>query len=144
MTPSKQQNMKEAKALLEGFWGDLFNFANPRAIKVGILQDMVDSAHERGLPFNEDMIKKALRVYTSVLSYQHMLSRGGFRYDLQGNRAGEVTDEQKTMARKIVNQHNVKQQKKKQNRAAEAENQAKHKARKNAAENAQNSNKFSG
>lgn len=143
MAPSKQQHTKEARALLEGFWGELFNFAKPRAIKVGILQDMVNSAHERNLPFNEDMIKKALRVYTGMLSYQQVLARGGSRYDLQGNRTGEVTDEQKAMAKQVIRRYNARQRKKKLNRAVEAENQAKHKARKNAAENTQNGNKLS-
>ena len=37
LSESKKQRQKEAKALLEGFWPELFRFNKPRPLKMGVL-----------------------------------------------------------------------------------------------------------
>lgn len=60
MSPAKETRRKKAKALLEDFWGNVFNFNNPKPLKIGIDEDLAKSAEAQGLPFDEAVIKRAL------------------------------------------------------------------------------------
>ncbi|HDU8566422.1 TPA: ProQ/FinO family protein [Morganella morganii] len=144
MATAKDKRRKEAKALLEGFWGNVFNFSNPKPLKTGIEEDLLDASEALGLPFDGDVIKRALSAYVYNLRYFHALAKGGARYDLQGQKSGEVTEEERLEAKASIKRCYERSEEKKRNRVIEAENQAKAKARKNAARNAYNGNKLSG
>jgi len=144
MVTAKVKRKKEAKALLEGFWGNVFNFNNPKPLKIGIDEDLLKASEAMGLPFDDDVIKRALSAYIYNLRYFHTIAKGGARYDLQGQKSGEVTEDERLEAKASVKRCYDRLEEKKRNRVIEAENQAKAKARKNAAKNAQNGNKLSG
>ncbi len=144
MSSAKETRRKEAKALLEGFWGKAFNFKDPKPLKIGIDEDLMKSAEAQGLPFDEVVIKRALGAYLYTLRYTYALVREKHRYDLQGQIAGEVTEEERLAAKASIKQYHERLEEKARNRAIEAENQAKAKARKIARENAVNGNKLSG
>lgn len=94
-----QQLRREAKALLEGFWPSAFSFRAPKPLKIGILDEMVIDAASRGLPFDHAVLKEAVKRYTLCYGYQRALFKCAERYGLQGEVAGEVTDEQRTRAK---------------------------------------------
>lgn len=144
MSSAKETRRKEAKALLEGFWGKAFNFKDPKPLKIGIDEDLMKSAEAQGLPFDEVVIKRALGAYLYTLRYTYALVREKHRYDLQGQIAGEVTEEERLAAKASIKQYHERLEEKTRNRAIDAENQAKAKARKIARENAVNGNKLSG
>lgn len=144
MTTAKEKRRKEAKALLEGFWGDVFNFNNPKPLKTGIDEDLLEASEALELPFDGDVIKRALSAYVYNLRYFYAIAKGGARYDLQGQKSGEVTEEERLEAKVSIKRYYERLEEKKRNRVIEAENQAKAKMRKIARESAQNGNKLSG
>ncbi|HIE1977036.1 TPA: ProQ/FINO family protein [Escherichia coli] len=95
----KKQKIREFRALLEGFWPCSFNFSSPRPLKIGILEEIIADAEQRGLPFDAKILKKALRLYTSRYAYQKALRKMKERIDLDGRPAGEVTPEEKEQAK---------------------------------------------
>ena len=99
LSEAKKQKQREAKALLEGFWGQTFKFNQPKPLKVGILEDMVEDAKARNLPFDLEIIKAALKLYVHRYLYQKAVRKGSERIGLDGQPAGEVTDEQKAYAK---------------------------------------------
>lgn len=98
LSDSRREKQREARALLEGFWPEAFSFDDPRPLKVGIFNDLASDAERRVLPFDADIIKPALKVYTCRYVYQKALSRQDCRVDLEGNPAGEVSVEQRDHA----------------------------------------------
>jgi sRNA-binding protein len=63
-----------------------------RPLKIGIGNDLVAA----GFPARE--ANAALKTYTDRLAYQRVVAAGGYRVDLDGNVAGEVTDGQRRYA----------------------------------------------
>ncbi|MBC8947321.1 ProQ/FINO family protein [Xenorhabdus indica] len=104
----KKQFEREAKALLEGFWSALFCYRAPRPLKVGVLEDLISDAEARGLPFNKEILRKALVKYTCRYKYQDALAQGGERYGLDGKAYGMVSDEQQERAKGQIAQRNAK------------------------------------
>ncbi|MDE9483871.1 ProQ/FinO family protein [Xenorhabdus bovienii] len=104
----KKQAAREARALLEGFWSTLFCYRVPRPLKVGVLDDLVSDAKARGLPFDKEILRKALVNYTIRYRYQKALAKGGKRYGLDGKADGVVTDEQQEYAKGLIIQRDAK------------------------------------
>lgn len=107
-----QQRKREAKALLEGFWPLAFSFSAPKPLKVGILDEMVNDAAARGLPFDHTLLKEAVKQYTLRYVYQRALAKGKVRYGLQGEESGTVTEEQKARAVDDLKQRDKKRRNK--------------------------------
>jgi sRNA-binding protein len=63
-----------------------------RPLKIGIGNDLVAA----GFPARE--ANAALKTYTGRPAYQRVVATGGYRVDLDGNAAGEVTDGQRRYA----------------------------------------------
>ncbi|WP_046338301.1 ProQ/FINO family protein [Xenorhabdus bovienii] len=104
----KRQHEREARALLEGFWSALFCYRAPRPLKVGVLEDLISDAKSRGLPFDNEILKKALVKYTCRYKYQDALAQGGERYGLDGKACGMVSDEQQERAKGQIVRRNAK------------------------------------
>lgn len=100
MTPGKAKRLKEARALLEGFWPVVFSFRKPQPLKVGITAELMADVETRGLPFTLEMLKSSLALYTNRIDYVRAVADGCQRIGLDGNPAGEPTEEQRTRARK--------------------------------------------
>lgn len=107
----KITQQRESRALLEGTWPDLFCYQAPRPLKVGIIDDMADDAHRRGLPFDRELLRTALGHYTRRYRYQAALKQGGKRYALDGQEAGYVTGEQKLWAATLLKRRDEKVEK---------------------------------
>ncbi|WP_241613873.1 ProQ/FINO family protein [Rosenbergiella epipactidis] len=123
LSEAKKQKQREAKALLEGFWGQAFKFSQPKPLKVGILEDMVEDAKARNLPFDLEIIKAALKLYVHRYLYQKAVRKSSERIGLNGQPAGEVTDEQKAYAKTQTKNLDAKQKWRK--KASQPQNEAK-------------------
>lgn len=102
MTPGKAKQLKEARALLEGFWPAVFSFRKPQPLKVGITAKLMADV---------EMLKSSLALYTNRIDYVRAVADGCQRIGLDGNPAGEPTEEQRTRARKQLRQLWARQRK---------------------------------
>jgi ProP effector len=69
-----------------------FKECRPLAIRI-------DTAiHERFPAFSRKALRSALRLHTASTRYLKAVEKGDTRFDLDGNPAGEVTEEQRTHA----------------------------------------------
>ncbi|WP_167850705.1 ProQ/FINO family protein [Escherichia sp. E4742] len=103
MTPGKAKRLKEARALLEGFWPVVFSFRKPQPLKVGITAELMVDVETRGLPFTLEMLKSSLALYTNRIDYVRAVA--------DGSPAGEPTEEQRARARKQLRQLWARQRK---------------------------------
>ena len=72
----------------------------PQPLKIGLGEELMALAgvHPALADLTRTRIRRALKVYTGAAAYRKALAKGGFRYDLDGQPAGEVTPEQQTFA----------------------------------------------
>lgn len=99
ISEAKKQQRRDARALLEGFWPEAFNFNEPRPLKLGVFEDLVADAQRRGLPFDAAILKAAMKAYTSRYVYQKAVSKITERIGVDGSPCGEVSAEQKAYAK---------------------------------------------
>ncbi len=78
-----------------------FSRSAPQPLKIGLGKELMALAgvHPALADLTRTRIRRALKVYTGAPAYRKALKRGGPRYDLDGQPAGEVTPEQQTFAR---------------------------------------------
>lgn len=78
-----------------------FNRSAPKPLKIGISEDLLAlaGAHPALIDLTRTQIRRAIKFYTGAPAYRKALRRGGPRYDLAGQAAGEVTPEQQALAK---------------------------------------------
>jgi hypothetical protein len=78
-----------------------FSRKAPQPLKIGLGEEVIALAgvHPALADLTRTRIRRALQVYTGTWAYRKALAKGGPRYDLDGQAAGEVTPEQQTFAR---------------------------------------------
>ncbi len=78
-----------------------FNRTDPRPLKIGLGEELLALAgvHPALADLTRTRIRRALKVYTGMPAYRRALARGGPRYGLDGQPAGEVTPDQQADAR---------------------------------------------
>ena len=138
----RNQAIKENRALLEGFFGSIINYDNPKPLKIGIINDIYALAQTLGLPFSKSFLRRSIRNYTARMKYQYAIAAGGGRYDLQGNAVGVVSEEDKKSALEEIERIKIlvkrrHQAKKKRENAKKA---LKNKAKPNISEDSQSKN----
>ena len=72
-----------------------------KPLKIGIFQDLAQRLSEED-GISKTQIRHALRLYTSSWRYLHGVKAGAIRVDLDGNPAGELTEEHVTHARQAL------------------------------------------
>ncbi|ECA2717289.1 proQ/FINO family protein [Salmonella enterica subsp. enterica serovar Braenderup] len=97
MTRRQWKNVKNMRRVLE-LWPELFDLDNPKPLKVGVLDDLMQDISNRNLTIGAGVLKAAIASYTRRIRYQKALAAGGARYDLNGQPYGEVTPEQQQKA----------------------------------------------
>ena len=77
-----------------------FNRTAPQPLKIGLGEELMALAgvHPALADLTRTRIRRALTVYTGMPAYRQALARGGPRYDLAGQPAGEVTPDQQAFA----------------------------------------------
>lgn len=93
MTRRQWKNVKNMRRVL-AFWPELFDLDNPKPLKVGVLNDLMQDISARNLAIGAGVLRGVLASYTRRIRYQKALAAGGARYDLNGQPCGEVTPEQ--------------------------------------------------
>lgn len=97
VTKSARARMRKIQRMA-GYWPALFSLSQPKPIKTGIIDDLLNDLSIRGIVFGKGSLKAALASYTRRYQYQAVLSAGGARYDINGKPCGEVTPEQQIRA----------------------------------------------
>ncbi|HFW3113000.1 TPA: ProQ/FINO family protein [Salmonella enterica subsp. diarizonae serovar 61:r:-] len=97
MTRVQWKNLKSRRRVL-AFWPELFNLDNPKPLKTGVLNDLMQDIAARNLAVGTGALKAAIASYTRRVRYKKALAAGGARYDLNGQPCGEVTPEQQQEA----------------------------------------------
>lgn len=93
--PPFRVRVEQAQALLRERYPALFVAADPQPLKIGIHRVLLERHPELDL----SGLKRALTLHTGRFSYQKLLKAGAVRFDLDGQPAGEVTEEQAEIAR---------------------------------------------
>ena len=77
-----------------------FNRTAPKPLKIGLGEDVMALAevHPALADLSRTQIRRALKFYIGAPAYRKALARGGPRYDLDGQPAGEVTPDQQAFA----------------------------------------------
>jgi len=80
----------------------VLNRKAPQPLKIGLGEELLALAgvHPALADLSRTQIRRALKVYTGSPAYRKALGRGGPRYDLDGQPAGEVTPKQQADAKK--------------------------------------------
>ncbi len=78
-----------------------FNRTDPRPLKIGLGEELMALAgvHPALTGLSRTQIRRALRIYTGSPAYRKALKKGGPRYGLAGQPAGEVTPDQQAAAK---------------------------------------------
>lgn len=97
MNRRQWKNFKHMRRVL-ALWPELFNLDNPKPLKVGVLNDLMQDISARNLTIGAGVLKAAIASYTRRIRYQKALASGGARYDLNGQPCGEITPEQQQEA----------------------------------------------
>ncbi|MGG5948943.1 ProQ/FINO family protein [Salmonella enterica] len=102
MNRRQWKNFKHMRRVL-AFWPELFSLDNPKPLKVGVLDDIQRDIAARDLTIGAGVLKAAIASYTRRIRYKKALAAGGARYDLNGQRCGEITPEQQREAADDIN-----------------------------------------
>jgi ProP effector len=91
-----KERFHETKAWLESTYPKALNFNEPKPLKPGIERDLLDSSS----PYSKSQLRKCLRVYCASRGYLRAIVQGNWRYDLNGEKVGEIIQEHKDHALK--------------------------------------------
>lgn len=107
LTPTARRNRRRMDNLIKHF-PEVLRRKEPMPLKVGILDDMVNSLQARGATMGPGQVKAALAGYTSARRYLRALAAGGPRYGIDGQPCGEVTPEHQQIAADAIYQQNAR------------------------------------
>ncbi|EII7445972.1 ProQ/FinO family protein [Salmonella enterica subsp. enterica serovar Newport] len=102
MNRRQWKNLKNVRRVL-AFWPELFDLDNPKPLKTGVLNDLMQDIAARDLTIGAGALKAALASYTRRIRYKKAIAAGGARYDLNGQPCGEITPEQQQTAADGIN-----------------------------------------
>ena len=89
--------MKKNIKLLVNKYPNCFSEENPKPLKVGIFEDLVqDLMLDNKMQFS---LEKVISFYINNSNYHKAVIRSDFGYDLQGNQCGKIPEEQKKHAK---------------------------------------------
>ncbi|WGM03655.1 ProQ/FINO family protein [Arsenophonus nasoniae] len=89
--PKKRLPLNEAIYQITTFWPSLFPDDKLRPMKIGIQQDMWQEVKEKSLPIARRRLRACLGSIGHHTDYRALIQLGEFRYDKDGQIAGEVT-----------------------------------------------------
>lgn len=76
----------------------VFSLTIVKPLAVGIRQQIVEDAKERGLPLTGGKVYNAIYWLTNTFEYKLALCKYKVRFDIHGNEVGEVTQEERDQA----------------------------------------------
>ena len=110
LTPQEQKKAREEKIRkriepLCTQWPLLFTYEKSKPVMIGIHK----AIEAQGLWNNA--VKNALGFYVNRYTYRRALARGGFRYDLEGNEAGAISEKDQASAVQYLEHRKAARQK---------------------------------
>lgn len=90
------RQFQTAKIWLEENFPKSFDFKEPKPLKLGIQHDLLSISS----PFRKKLLRKCLGVYVNIKAYLKATLQENWRYDINGKKIEEVTQEQKDHALK--------------------------------------------
>jgi sRNA-binding protein len=90
------RQFQAAKVWLEENFPKSFNFKKPKPLKLGIQHDLLSIPS----PYSKKLLRKCLGAYVNTKAYLEATLQDSWRYDLNGKKIEEVTQEQKDYALK--------------------------------------------
>ena len=90
-------NMGKALAWLQLTYPRCFNFSHPKPLTIGITNDILKNLPQ-DIDFSKMNIRQVLDYYTHSPKYLHILTKAKYRYNLQGEKEGDVTPIQQKKA----------------------------------------------
>lgn len=111
-----------ARTLLKELQANFAVLGDCLPLAIGIDKQLL----ERQPDLNRKSLRIALGMHTNSLRYLKAMKKGTVRFDLDGNQAGEVTEEQRTHAGKVLDERLKKdaEQRKAQRQVQEAQKKA--------------------
>ena len=103
MTKRQRKNHRRVNRLAE-YWPELFGAETIKPLKTGIIRDVLEDAKSRELLIGHGVLCGALTSYIHTTRYLKAIVAGGPRYGLNGQPCGEVTSDEKAVARGILKQ----------------------------------------
>jgi len=119
--PARKPGPGRRNATLDALADTYTVFRDCKPLALGIHKVLMERQPELG----KDAIRKALHLHTSSTRYLKALSNAAQRFDLDGNAAGEVTEEQRKQATDEVKERIRKANEKRKAEEAAKEHQAK-------------------
>ncbi|EHL6350083.1 TPA: ProQ/FinO family protein [Escherichia coli] len=101
MTRQQRKNRRRINRLAE-YWPELFGAETIKPLKTGIIRDVLEDAKSRELPTGHGVLRGALTSYIHTTRYLKAIVAGGARYGLNGQPCGEVTEEEISVASKLL------------------------------------------
>jgi sRNA-binding protein len=92
------KQFQATKAWLEETFPKAFNFKNPKPLKLGIQHNLLSVT----CPFSKGSLRHCLGIYAHSKTYLEAIVQEKWRYDLNGEKAEEVTQDQKDHALKML------------------------------------------
>lgn len=115
VSPQEQKDREQSKELfqqtkawLESTFPKAFNFREPKPLKLGIEQDLLSVSS----PYSKRQIRKSLGSYCFSRTYLNAIVQGDWRYDLNGDKVEEISQEHKDRAAKDLAERKKKFQSK--------------------------------
>ena len=93
LTPSKARGFRCYNRCKE-IWGNLFDLKKIKPFSIGIRNELIDDAAKRGIEISPSVIYTGLYWVANTYFYQKSLSKGGSRFDMNGNKTTEITEDQ--------------------------------------------------
>ena len=96
---TETERRKEALAFLCEALPKCFSTENPKPLKIGILEDVAAELGKEA-PYSKTRLRRAIQFYCGSNKYLKATANGGHRVDLDGKKAGEITQAQQDYATK--------------------------------------------
>ena len=110
-------NKKETAEILTIRWPKTFSWSNPKPLKIGIREEVLDSTHSED---EKKILLSALNAYFRRIKYVTSPLNNTHRYDLNGNESELITDKEKEHAvQSLINFNKKKKEKSKNKRKHE-------------------------
>ncbi len=115
-------NKKEIAGILTTRWPKTFSWSNPKPLKIGIREEVLDSTDSED---EKKLLLSALNAYFRRIKYVTSPLNNTHRYDLSGNENELITDKEKEHAVQGLINFNKKKKEKSKNRRKHEEDKKK-------------------
>lgn len=100
--PEKKVSLEQALLMLNAYWPDCFDRTEVKIMKIKIREDMFDDREKRQLPISRKQIRHCLKSVAQSPAYLKCMVPGSVRYDIYGQPAGVVSENEALRAKKLI------------------------------------------